>query len=150
MENTVETIFVENSVLPEYKAPVKWIENVEPLPLTEFEKNMNKIFITPDQLLQQEKEEQENPNIESEEEKEKRMKKEYITKVKVIALDKMDKHPLSNPTYFKTRDKNKLIELMKEVMKQTEEEITNEFNKICNEVLFAPESNYTNYSVYKN
>jgi len=149
IENKIEPVFIENSVLPEYKSDIKWIEKVDPLPLTPFEINMNKGYITPEQLLQKEKEEFETPKQETDEEKEKRIKREYITKVKVIAIDKLGKHPLSNPSTFSTREKNKLIELMKEVMNQSDEDILKAFNEIVNNVLFAPESNYINYPTYK-
>jgi hypothetical protein len=122
----------------------------EQLPLTAFEINLNKDFITPEKLLEQEKKEEEEKlnKQESEEEKTKRLRRDYITKVKVIALDMMGKQPLSNPSFFSTRDKKKLIQKMEEVMKFSEDELTAIFNGICTEVLFAPEANYQYYPVY--
>ena len=151
METINETnIFIKNSVHPDAVKNVQWVDNVEPLPLTDFEKNMNKGFITPEQLLEQEKKEQEEPKEETEEEKTKRKQRDYITKVKVIALDKLGKNPLSNPSGFTTREKKRLIEQMEEIMKKSEEEITTLFNAVCNEVIFAPEANYQFYPVYSN
>lgn len=75
--------------------------------------------------------------------------KEKIMKVKVIILDKMGKHPLENPTYFKHSVKSKLIKEIEEYLEsKTDEEITQEFNDICNEKLFDGECDVSNYPVY--
>lgn len=148
MESKEECTFIENSVHPDAIKPVKWVENIEPLPLTDFEKNMNKGFLTAEQLLEQERKEMEQPKEETEEEKTKRIRRDYITKVKVVALDKLGKNPLSNPSSFTTREKKRLIEQMEEIMKKPQEEITALFNAVCTEVIFAPEANYQFYPVY--
>ena len=146
METKEEVVFIENSVKPEYKSDIKWLDPVEPKPISEFEKNMLKGTLSVSELLEQEK--NEKPKEETEEEKEKRIKREYITKVKIIALDKIGKFPLDNPTYFHTREKKKLIQQMEEIMKMSEEEINTLFNTICTEVLFCPESDYTKFPTY--
>ena len=148
MENKDEIIFIENSVKPEHKSDIKWIDPIEPTPITEFEKNMLKGTIGVSELLEQEK--NENKQEETEEQKEKRIKREYITKVKIIALDKIGKFPLDNPTYFHSREKKRLIQQMEEVMKMSEEEINTLFNTICTEVLFCPESDYSKFPTYNN
>lgn len=144
-ERITGSVIYKNTVPDEYKSDIKWIENVEPLPLTPFEINNNRQYLNPEKLLQLEQEEKLKEHIETEEEKELRSRKEYITKVKIIALERLNKHPLANPSYFNTRDKNKTIAKMKEVMEMTEEEITTEFNNICCDSLFSPEADYSNY-----
>ena len=96
-----------------YNGEHKWVEedNFKPSSINEYEKELLKGSKTPAQILEEEEKEKESEKKElSEEEKLKEKKKELITKVKVIALDKMDKHPLVNPSFFSIRDKRKLIE----------------------------------------
>jgi len=136
---------------PIYNGDKVWIENddFKPREPTEYEKELLKGTKTVSELLEEEKKEAEIPKPElTEEEKLNLKKQEIITKVKVIALDELDKHPLTNPSYFSIRDKRKLIEKMEQILKLTEEEITEKFNRVCNEVLFTPEANIENYTIY--
>jgi hypothetical protein len=131
-----------------YKSDIKWIEPKEkPDEINEFEKNLIKNTKNPDQLLESEKEEVKTEL--TEEQKEIIKRKEYITKVKVISLDKMGKHPLMNPSYFSLREKKTLMTIMEETMKKTDEEILLLFNEICNERIFHPTADYSSYPVYK-
>lgn len=151
--NEVPTEVLVNTVHPDSVTETVWVDNSEPLPITEFEKNINKDFITPEQLLEREKQEEEikKQKIESEEEKIKNYRRDYITKLKVVALDNLGRDPLSNPSRFTTRDKKRLIETMDFLHNtKSEEEITLLFNNVCNEVIFAPEAKYEFYSVHTN
>jgi len=75
--------------------------------------------------------------------------KEKIMKAKVVILDRMGKHPLENPSYFKQQVKNKLIKSIEEYLETTaDEEITQEFNDICNEKLFDGDCDVSNYPIY--
>jgi len=135
-----------------YLGDKKWIEDDKYVPqeINEYEKELLKGTKNVNDLLEEEKKEREQQERElTDLEKEYNIKREIITKVKVIALDKMNKHPLQNPSLFSRRDKSKLIELMEEVLKLPHEELNNKFNKICNEVLFSPEADITNFPVYK-
>lgn len=69
-------------------------------------------------------------------------------KCKIIALDKMDKHPLSNPSYFNKKDKAKLTELMTEWFSNTDEEVDKWFNDIVNERILANGLDYHQYPIY--
>ena len=146
MENN-NIVFLENEVYEPYKANIEWVEPIEPKELNKFEIEMLKSSKNPKQLLEEES--NEKPEELDEEQKLKRIKKEYITKVKVIALDKMGKFPLTNPSYFSQKEKKQLISLMEEVMKQSEEDITLIFNEVCNEKIFSPEADYSTFPVYK-
>lgn len=119
------------------RTDVKWIDSFEPVPITEFEKEMNKGTLKPEELLEKEKEEK--PVVLTEEE----YKKQHIMKVKVIALDRMNKPPLSNPTLFKPEDKQKVIKHMEDILKLPDDEITLLFNAICNEKIFTTVADYS-------
>jgi hypothetical protein len=75
--------------------------------------------------------------------------REKLMKCKVIVLDGMDKHPLTNPKYFNKKDKENLLKKIRELFDtKTLEEITTEFNDICNEKLFGNGIDYSNFPVY--
>jgi hypothetical protein len=75
--------------------------------------------------------------------------KERVMKIKLIILDKMGKHPLENPSYFKQTVKNKILKGIEEYLDaKTDEEITQEFNEVCLEKLFDGECDVSNYPVY--
>jgi hypothetical protein len=75
--------------------------------------------------------------------------KERTTKVKVILLEKMGKHPLTNPRYLKDRDKAKLLLQMKDYIdNKTDQEIDAEFNEVCLEKLFDCDTDITSYPIY--
>jgi hypothetical protein len=142
----------EVKVAEPYLGDKVWIEDDKYVPqeINEYEKELLKGTKNVNELLEEEKKDREKQERElTDLEKEYNIKREIITKVKVIALDKMDKHPLQNPSLFSRRDKSKLIEHMEEVLKLPHEELNNKFNRICNEVLFAPEVDLTKFSVYK-
>ena len=63
--------------------------------------------------------------------------KEKAMKCKIIALESLGHHPLSNPTEMNKRDKKKVLDVMTMWFhKRTDEEITEEFNDIvCNKIL---------------
>jgi len=145
MENK-EPIILENTVIDSFKADIKWIEpKVEDI--NEYEKEMLKTSKNVKQLL--EEEEKEKTKELSEEEKTKLERSAYITKIKVIALDKMGKHPLMNPSLFHKKEKDQLIKLMEEVMKEDNDVIEVLFNEICSERIFHPNAEYSSYPIYK-
>jgi hypothetical protein len=139
-ENTHQVIHNSDTI---YKSDVKWIDTFEPTPPTEYEKEMLKNTRTPDDIL---KEEEQNSNVLDDEIK---RQKDYINKVKVIALDIMGKHPLTNPSFMSIIKKNELIAIMREVMTRSEEDITTVFNNICLEKVLNPTADYTSYRIHK-
>lgn len=146
--NETEVKVVQNSDVM-FKSDVKWVEHVEPQEINEYEKKMLEGTKNVSTLLEEEKEEK--PIELTEEQQEKMKRKAFITKVKVIALDKMGKHPLMNPSLMRQKDKQALIVVMDEVIKSmSEQDITLMFNDICNEKLFASNSDYSTYPVYMN
>lgn len=77
-----------------------------------------------------------------------RKRRDIINKLKVICLHKMGKECLANVSLMSHEEKATLIKLMNEYYYSNEENITNEFNKICNDKLFSPGKDYSNYPVY--
>jgi len=127
-------------------AGTKWVEHVEYSEPNEVEKKMLENTKTPEQLLKEEAEEK--PVEKTEEEKLKEYRRAYITKVKVIAISRMGLSPLVNPSFFSHKDKQILITLMEDVMKMSEDEITNEFNDVCTDKIFTNKADYTTFPVY--
>jgi len=144
IENKVHEVLT-NSVHPSNVSDIKWIDDIPVTPITDFEKNLLKGTMSASELLEQEQKEKEEAKPLTQNEIDYNAKRDYITRVKCVALDLMGKHPLENPTKFTTREKKRLMEQMEMVMTKTDEEIINLFNSTCNEVLFAPEANYTQY-----
>lgn len=151
MEISKDSAVLFNTVCDNYKAPIKWVEEVLPLPITQYEKDMLKGTITPSELTKLEKEEEEKKKeLPSDEEVAKQKKRDYITMVKVVAIDKLGKYPLSNPSSFSTREKNKLIEQMKTIIDTySEDQLKDEFQKTCTEVLFVPGVDFSKFPIYK-
>jgi hypothetical protein len=104
---------------------------------------------TPSQLLEEEEAEKlkklTDVNTSSESDK----RKEIITRLKVVALDRLGKHPLMNPAHLSQRDKNKLISLMSTLQDEPEESIIKEFNDICNDVLFSGKADPSTFPMYQ-
>jgi hypothetical protein len=111
--------------------------------------------LTPDGLLtienqfrKIEEEEQANQKEISEEELANRTKKDILMRTRCIALDAMGKNMLTNPRSLSVRDRVEFIKRMNELYILSDEEITQMFNKICHESIFAPGADYSSYIVY--
>lgn len=87
----------------------------------------------------------------SEEELKKIARRDYITRVKTIALDNLGYKPLTNPKSLPKKDFNKVVKCCQEVIDNlSEDEIMNKFNDIvCNDIL-AEDVDVTRYPVYSN
>jgi hypothetical protein len=140
-----EQIVLQNSD-SQYKQECEWVQDIKYEEPNEYEKNLIKDTLTPEQLLQQEKEEEENKPIKTQEELDKEYKEAYILRVKVIAMHKMDKSIISNPSFWKHEHKQQLILEMQNILDSySEEEITTKFNYIVNEHLFDKKKDYENF-----
>lgn len=70
-----------------------------------------------------------------------------LQRCKVIALDEMGKQPLQNAKYFTQKERNNLLKRMKELFEtETDDEIINKFNDVCNDKIFT--GDISNYPVY--
>jgi hypothetical protein len=149
-----ETILMEKEDIPKviqnsdylFAKPFEMIDNVELKPINEYERDMLTNTKTPEQLLEEER--NEKPIELTDEEKEKVKRKTFITRVKVISLSRMGKHPLANGSFLSKQDKKKLIETMEKVMLLTDGQIEREFNDVCIEKIFDPKCDYTTYPIY--
>jgi hypothetical protein len=74
--------------------------------------------------------------------------KEKAMKCKIIALDKMEKHPLINPSSFSKREKTKLVEIMGEWFSKPDEEIDKLFNEIVNDRILCGDTDLNTYPIY--
>jgi hypothetical protein len=130
----------------QYSRECEWIQDIPYLEPNDYEKNLIKDTLTPEQLLQQEKEEEENKPVKTQEELDKEYKEAYILKVKVIGMHRMEKSIISNPSYWKHEQKQQLIQEMQNILDLcSEEEINNKFNFIVNETLFDKKKDYENF-----
>ena len=129
--------------------PFPMVESVPYTEPNEYEKNMIKDTLTPEQLLQREEELKNNPKELTDEEKNHIKTRDYITKVKVIANNMLGKPPTSNPSFYNKKDKAKMIEYMQYVIgNYSDDDLTREFNEICNEKLFVDGFDYSCLPIY--
>jgi hypothetical protein len=127
------------------KSNIIWADPGPPKEINDFEKGMLEGTKSVEQLLQEEREVKE-----CKEDKEKVIRKRYITKVKIIALDRLSKHPLDNPSTFSRKEKTKVMDMMQEVLNTyTEEDVNKEFINICEDKIFNEKSDYSTYPVYE-
>lgn len=142
-EEESKVIFNDSSI---YASTITWRTDIKEEPINDYEKDMIKHTKNSIQLLEEEK--NEKPVELSDERRENIRRKEYITRVKTIALHNMGRHPLYNASYLSNRDKQNLIKHMEDVMNMDDAEISNKFNNICNDVLFNTGADITSYPVY--
>lgn len=140
-----ETKVIQNSDFLHAK-PFPMVEHVEPQPINDFEKDMLKGTKSPCELLEEEK--NEKPIELNTDEKLKIERRDYITRVKVISLSRMGKHPLANGSLLSKTDKKKLIEIMEKVLLLTDGQIEREFNDVCIEKIFDEKVDYSTFPVY--
>lgn len=115
---------------------------IDPEP-SEAEKKLLEGTKNPQQLLEEEANETE-PEL-TEEQIFEEFKKDYITKVKVLALYKCKFYPLDNPSNFSNVDKQRVIDKMGKILKNyTYDELTDEFNTLMNGILTDPKTKYEN------
>ena len=125
------------------------VESVEYVEPNEYEKNMIKDTLTPEQLLQREEELKNKPKELTDEQKEYIRKRDYITKVKVIANNMLDKPPTANPSFYSKKDKAKMIEYMQYIIgNYNDDDLNKEFNEVCNDKLFVDGFDYSCLPVY--
>jgi len=75
--------------------------------------------------------------------------REKATKLKVILLDRMDKHPLLNTKLMDRRTRDKFLKELKELWNtMTEKEIDDEFNSICCDKLFSSGVDISSYPCF--
>ena len=78
-------------------------------------------------------------------------RRDFITRVKTIALDKLNYNPLINPKSLSKREFTKVVNLCQDIIDtKTIEEIKCMFDDIiCNSIL-CEDRDYSQYPIYKN
>jgi len=114
------------------------IDKVEYSEPSEYEKKMLEGTRNPKQQL--EAEEKEEPIHINE-------RKMFIDMIKVIALVETGHTPLDNPSNFYNKEKQVVIKAMEKLLDYPKEKLQERFNEICNEHLFHPNADYSQYPV---
>lgn len=131
-----------------YKSNVEWCKDIEYIEPNEFEKDMIKNTKSAKELIEDELDKE--ALVLTQEEK----IKNIILMFQVIALDRMKLHPLYNVSTLNPSQKTELLGHM-DCLKMDYDndlilDISNEFNKICNDKLFSSNKDVSTYPVYKN
>ena len=133
-----------------YKTDVEWVKDIPYQEPNDFEKKMLEDTKTAEQLLKEEQEEV--IVLKTVEEQNKEKVKNLILMFKVITCDRMNLHPLYNLSTLQPsqaeRFKNNMESLAEDFNNGMGKEITDEFNRICNEKLFQCGADVSCYPVY--
>jgi hypothetical protein len=137
-----------HQVIDMNKQPLKFNNEwmIKDVPYTEPNETEKKLLEgtkTAKELLEEEDKEKNITIEKTEKEKLEEYKKTYITKVKVLALYKCKFNPVSNPSDFSQTDKQRVIDKMQKIIKNySEDELTEEFNKIVNTIIMDFKTKY--------
>jgi hypothetical protein len=130
-----------------YKSNVEWCKDIEYVEPNQFEKDMLKNTKSAKELIEDELDEEVLQL--SQEEK----IKNVILMFQVIALNRMNLHPLYNVSHLDPVRKTELLGHMDSLKMDYDNDlmcdITNEFNRICNDKLFSSNSDVSTYPVYR-
>ena len=126
-----------------YKSDIKWIDTIEYKEPNQFEKDMLKGTLSPEELLANE----------LTEEKQQLLKINDIkVKIKVVALNIMGESPIQNTSLFNKLKKQTLLDTMNSVYETVylvdEDKLTQMFNEVCATKVFGENCDYTSYPVY--
>jgi len=150
MENTEEQSNVIQNSDTIYKTDIEWVKDIPYQEPTDYEKDMIKDTKTADQLLKEEQEEV--IVLKTEEELKQEKIKNLILMFKVITCDRLNLHPLYNLSNLQPlqieKFKNNMKSLKEDYDNDMIKEITDEFNRICNDKLFHCGSDVSSYPVY--
>lgn len=135
--------------------PLITINNIPYTEPSEYEKEMLVGTLNPTELIFQEAQEAQDEEEKKEasedlQAQELRTRYQFITMVKVLALVRANRKPLSNPSTFSSNDKLQIINLMDTIMKtMTLDEITEEFHEICKAKIFIEGADYSSMPLTK-
>lgn len=145
--NTNEVIDMNNQPLKNDNSwMVKEVPYSEP---SEAEKKLLEGTKTAKELIEEEQTEEKKEL--TYEEKLEQYRRDYITKVKVIALYKCKFNPVANPSEFSQTEKQRVIDKMGKIIKNyNDDEVTEDFNTIINNMLLDAKTNYEKLPVMRN
>jgi len=125
------------------KSDVRWIQNIEYVEPNQFEKDMLKGTITPEELLANEITEEKYTQLKI---------NDLKVKIKVIALNVMGESPIQNTSLFTSIKKKTLLDTMNSIYQNVylvdEDKLTEMFNEVCQSKVFGENNDYTSYPVY--
>lgn len=117
-----------------YKSNIEWCKDIPYQPPNEYEIDMLKGTKSAAELLEEESKEV------SEEQKNKDKVRHYLTMFKVITLTRMNLSPIYDTSLFQPHKRTEYMGHMESLVEDYnngfESDITNEFNKICNDKIF--------------
>ena len=144
METTDNQVVQNSDFL--HKSDVKWFSDIKYQEPDEHELKLLEGTISSKDLVQLESVE---PQIYYTDEQKKRMD---IIKIKIVALDKMNEHPLVETHLFSNNKKKELIEHMQWSLDMFNDEFiifNTKFNQICQDRLFTQICDYSSFPIYK-
>ena len=144
METTDNQVVQNSDFL--HKSDVKWVNDIKYQEPDEHELKLLEGTISSKDLVQLESVE---PQIYYTDEQKKRMD---IIKVKIVALDRMNEHPLIESHLFDRQKKQKLINHMRDALDMFNDEyitFNTKFNQICQDRLFTQTCDYSSFPIYK-
>jgi hypothetical protein len=144
--NTHEVIDMNNQPL---KMDTSWM--VKEVPYSEPSEEEKKLLEgtkTAHELIEEEQKEEKKEL--TTEEKLEQYRRDFITKVKVVALYKCRFSPTSNPSYFSQTDKQRVMDKMSKIIKNyNDDELTDEFNTIINNTLMDSKTKYEHLPIMR-
>jgi hypothetical protein len=144
--NTHEVIDMNNQPL---KMDTSWM--VKEVPYSEPSEEEKKLLEgtkTAKELIEEEQKEEKKEL--TTEEKLEQYRRDFITKVKVVALYKCRFSPTSNPSYFSQTDKQRVMDKMSKIIKNyNDDELTDEFNTIINNTLMDSKTKYEHLPIMR-
>ena len=139
---TTEPQVIQNS---DYlaKSNIEWVKDIEYSEPNQYEKDMLKGTLTPEQLLEHEMTEEKQQQIKI---------NDLKVKIKIIALNIMGESPIQNTSLFSNFKKKTLLDTMNSVYENVylvdEQKLTNMFNEVCQSKVFGENCDYTSFPVY--
>jgi len=126
-----------------YKSDIKWIDTIEYQEPNQFEKDMLKGTLSPEELLANEMTDEKQELIKI---------NDIKVKIKVVALNIMGESPIQNTSLFSALKKKTLLDTMNSVYETVylvdEDKLTEMFNDVCATKVFGENCDYTSYPVY--
>jgi hypothetical protein len=141
-EITEQSNVVQNS---DYlaKTDIEWIKDIPYQEPNQYEKDMLKNTLTPEQLLEGELTEEKIELIKI---------NDIKVKIKVVALNVMGESPIQNTSLFTQLKKKTLLDTMNSIYQNVymvdEDKLTEMFNEVCQTKVFGENCDYTSYPVY--
>lgn len=139
-----------------YKKDVEWVKDIPYQEPNDYEKDMLNNTSTAEKLIEQERleaiEQEKKKLLMTEEEKNEEKKKNLLIIFKVVAANRLNLHPLVNVSNLQPSQKESFLGNIKSLIEDYnngyEVDITNEFNRICNDKLFQCGTDVSGYPVY--